>query len=491
MRINIKCRLLGSTMAFALVLSVGAGCGVSDDSSDISNGRVTQQNGAAAARADYITRGFDPLSPDSSVAGDLSGQAEFELVARACAPGEQCRTLVDLENWCGLPGGCDDRCDEQVEVANSDFGDDGCVCRPSQGGFEICDAVDNDCDGVVDNFYAGGHVSARSNLTCVTSRSGALRCMGDGQGVGSWPSSPVRLGQVSAGGDHGCALGADAQVYCWGGNQYGQALPGGPAYVGAPTRVELHADILRVGTGANHSCAMSEAGEIYCWGRNQYSQLGDGTSTPHDGAVEIAAALEFVDLSLGSNHGCAATRQGRVLCWGANHSGQAGQPYLDAINMPSWVEIPLRITQVSAGGLHTCALSEEGRVYCWGNNDHGQLGDGSTDSRRVAQVAGEEFIVASISAGGSRTCGLAENGKAYCWGDNALGSLGVDGDEALYLWPDNAAGNLYFSQISAGGAHTCGLGRSGHLLCWGRGRQGQLGGGPRSQTRQPRRVDCR
>src|SRR5690554_217929 len=486
MRIYKTCRILGYLLVLTLVVGGPMGCGMRDDPS--TGGEV--QEGVAREELDYETRALDPLVPGSAALEEAQPVALGLGRAILCSPEGDCRDLSEVSNWCGLEGGCEDRCEEDWEVNQEALGV-GCVCQPVNQGRETCDGIDEDCDGLVDNIYAGGHLSARGDLTCVTSRSGALRCMGSGPGAGDWPATPARLGQVSAGGEHGCALGADAQVYCWGDNFYGQALPGGPAFVDAPTRVELADDILQVGSGAYFSCALTQAGRIYCWGRNQYSQLGDGTSVPHDGAIEIAAELDFVGLSLGAGHACAWTRQKRVLCWGANHFGQAAQPDMRTINVPSWVDIPDEVSQISAGKFHTCAVTDYERVYCWGNNEYGQLGDETSITRRMPQVAGEELLWSSVSAGGRRTCALMSAGRVYCWGDNTRGSLGVDGVEAFYTLPTPAAGRLEFAEIQAGDSHTCGLTHNGYLLCWGRGQEGQLGEWVQSQIRQPRHADCR
>lgn len=489
MRIYRACKdvrkKLGNLMILMLLVGGLMGCGMHDDPSE----RGESEGGVASEGLSYETRVLDPLLP--GFAPHRQAQPAAVELGRAvlCSPEGDCRDLRELQPWCGLEGGCEDRC-ELDGPASAQALDAGCVCQPVNQGRETCDGVDEDCDGVVDNIYAGGHLSARGDLTCVTSRAGALRCMGSGPAAGYWPPSPARLGQVSAGREHGCGLGADAQVYCWGDNFYGQALPGGPAQVDVPTRVELAEDILQVGSGAYFSCALTQTGRIYCWGRNQYSQLGDGTSVPHDGPIEIAAELDFVNLSLGAGHACALTRDGRVLCWGANHFGQAAQPDMRTINVPSWVHIPDRVSQISAGKLHTCAVTDYERVYCWGNNEYGQLGDETTITRRTPQVAGEELLLGSVTAGGMRTCGLSSAGRVYCWGDNTRGSLGIDGAQPLYTLPTAAAGTLEFVEIQAGDAHTCGLTRNGYLLCWGRGQEGQLGEGVRSQIRQPRHADC-
>ena len=82
-----------------------------------------------------------------------------------------------------------------------------------------------------------------------------------------------------------------------------------------------------------------------------------------------------------------------------------------------------------------------------------------------------------ISSGGAHTCGLTSGG-AYCFGNNssgqlatATGSLARDSIAAL------VRGGLTFTTINAGNAHTCGITTNNDAYCWGNNGNGQLGDG--------------
>src|SRR5205814_1211412 len=64
-----------------------------------------------------------------------------------------------------------------------------------------------------------------------------------------------------------------------------------------------------------------------------------------------------------------------------------------------------------------------------------------------------------VSAGGYHTCALQTDGTVACWGSNGSG-------EAT---PPSGS----FTQVSAGGGHTCGLKADGTIACWGRNDYGQ------------------
>ena len=58
-----------------------------------------------------------------------------------------------------------------------------------------------------------------------------------------------------------------------------------------------------------------------------------------------------------------------------------------------------------------------------------------------------------VSAGGWHTCGIKTDGTLVCWGY----------DEAGDTTPPSGT----FTQLSAGGWHTCGIETNGTLVCWG------------------------
>src|SRR4051812_2430034 len=72
-----------------------------------------------------------------------------------------------------------------------------------------------------------------------------------------------------------------------------------------------------------------------------------------------------------------------------------------------------------------------------------------------------------VSAGTFHTCARDDAGRAYCWGDGAAGQVGAGDDHTgLYLSPSAVLpgarpAGVTFTQVAAGGYHTCGLGSDG------------------------------
>ena len=194
-------------------------------------------------------------------------------------------------------------------------------------------------------------------------------------------------------------------------------------------------------------------------------------------------------LSFGGFGGCVLD-DGRPYCWGAVALGAgtsiAGPEPVAVV--AGAIPAGVRLRQLTAGGDHACGLGSDGHAYCWGDDRYGQLGDGvATVTPRLAPVAVVAGAVPAgvtftqLTAGGSDTCGLGSDGHAYCWGNNYEGELG-DGTTTARSAPTAVVAGMVpaavtFTQLTAGDRHTCGLGSNGYAYCWGHGHNGELTGG--------------
>ena len=107
-----------------------------------------------------------------------------------------------------------------------------------------------------------------------------------------------------------------------------------------------------------------------------------------------------------------------------------------------------------------------------------------TDPNRVVQ----------ISAGRNLTCALRASGRVLCWGDNQYGSLG-DGTTTSRALPTLVFGLTDAIEVSVGGkndntrltygAHACARRDSGAVLCWGNNLFGQIGDGTTISRQYP------
>jgi hypothetical protein len=132
--------------------------------------------------------------------------------------------------------------------------------------------------------------------------------------------------------------------------------------------------------------------------------------------------------------------------------------------------IDLLFVALSTGTAHTCGLTTEGRAYCWGSNDASQLGADAV----VVPLGGIPVAVdggllfASITAGAAHTCGIGSDAALRCWGTDLNGVIGV---------PTLLPGSDGIDQANAGSFHSCGVNGSGAAKCWGLGGAGQIGNG--------------
>lgn len=244
-----------------------------------------------------------------------------------------------------------------------------------------------------------------------------------------------------------------------------------------------------VDVGDNTTCALDEMGRAYCWGSNFFGDLGTGDTAHLVKVPTLVASLPaaFRLISVGANHQCALTTDGRGYCWGGNGGGQLGAGVAVKPGDIAPVAGGLTFASISAGSGYTCAITTEQMAYCWGGGGNGQLGAGASSACNYASfpcsvyapvsVAGDLHFT-QISAGYLHACAITNDGTGYCWGDNRNGELGdpsvpincvgfPGAAQCIRAIPNLIAGGLKFAQIAAGAYHTCGLTTSGKAYCWG------------------------
>lgn len=155
-------------------------------------------------------------------------------------------------------------------------------------------------------------------------------------------------------------------------------------------------------------------GEVYCWGGNDYGQLGNNTTT--DSLVPVAvdntsgalAGKNVTAIDAGSHHTCAVA-DGQAFCWGENYSGQLGNNTITdslvpaAVDTTSGVLAGKTITAITTGAAHWCALANA-QAFCWGGTLTGQLGNNATLKSKVP-------VAVNTSSG----CGLQDSHRDHRW----------------------------------------------------------------------------
>jgi alpha-tubulin suppressor-like RCC1 family protein len=256
---------------------------------------------------------------------------------------------------------------------------------------------------------------------------------------------------------------------------------------------------------AQHACVLDAAGAAVCWGSGTQGQFGAGELSGYMWAVAAVrsegalAGHHLTEVSSGGRHTCGVDADGNAYCWGRGMEGQLGIG-----PKPRNSPLPVRVdstgvldgrtlTHIAAGAKHSCALDVEGRAFCWGANQAGQLGDGTESPRNAPATVdlGSGYQLTSITAGTASTCATTAGGLVLCWGRGKNGELG-NGTNKRTTTPARVVGTgpngIHVESVSLGRRHACGVTSDGHVYCWGNNLKGQLGDGTTVSTNTPVRA---
>ena len=224
----------------------------------------------------------------------------------------------------------------------------------------------------------GGYGSnyGESDFACAVLNDGSAKCWGSngygqlGNGTKTPSTTPTAVAGLadavdinSGQSERACVRTRTGTVKCW-----GEGLTAKPATQTGITNV------IAVGVGGEQFCAVTATGALKCWGGNRWGEVVD------DGTITDASAV-----AAGGHHTCAVVTGGRVKCWGWNYAGQLGNgTTADSPGAPTLVTGLSGAVAVTAGYYHTCALLAGGTVECWGEED--LIGGGGTSYYQATPV---------------------------------------------------------------------------------------------------------
>lgn len=312
----------------------------------------------------------------------------------------------------------------------------------------------------------------------------------------------VAFRTLSAGTAHNCGIAGD-EAFCWGWGWRGQIGDANTLYQRCmtpdgddplpcaidPVSVALGFPVVDVSAGGEHSCAVTIDGSAYCWGLNQFGQRGDGSTTNTALPTAVAGPVRFAHVSASISHSCGLATDDTAWCWGSNAGGRLGDPSGSDSPIPVPVAGDIHWRAIDAGHIHNCGIATNGLAYCWGTGNGGRLGNGADTSSAVPQLVRLTVgPVWRISAGDGHACAIAGgNHDVHCWGNGFAGQLG-NGLRVNRPFPIRAAVDGPFRDVSAGKLHTCAVHEDGRMFCWGSNDHGQLGTGDRVMQVLPHPV---
>ncbi len=378
-------------------------------------------------------------------------------------------------------------------LPDADTGTDGGMSPDADTGTDGGASADASADGAMQPDGSGEDppsiapvvVAAGGEHTCLIDDAGALSCWGEnnagqlGGPEGAIPPVQVALEgvrRVEAYGDTTCAVDDAGRGWC-----FGWVVPGEPmagAGRGAPVAVPGDG-IAALAPGQSHGCALGVDQTVRCWGTNERGQLGTGEMRDvREGSAQplaVAGLPPATAIATGDEHTCALLEDARVWCWGFNDAGQLGrqvdEPYFDP--SPAAADVA-GVVQIDAGGRGTCAVLDTGELRCWGIVGDRFFG---LEPVRVTDMPG----FSSVSIGGGHACAVRA-GEVWCWGQNddrQLGRSGEGGEIPQRVeWLEPAV------SVTAGGRHTCAELQDGSVTCWGSSEHSQtiIPGDPRTMV---------
>lgn len=293
---------------------------------------------------------------------------------------------------------------------------------------------------------------------------------------------------VSAGGEHSCAVGTNGSLWCWGRNTFGQlGIKRSGPYAVAPERVGgTKTSWKQVAAGGSSTCAIRKDGSLWCWGVNHRGQLGTGSTKSSDRPVRVGTSKKWKSVAMGYSDTCAIRTDGSLWCWGENNSGQLGTGKSASPKKPAKVgKGPWK--KVVVGGWHTCGIKKQGNaLFCWGRNNFGQVGNGGYgDVRKPARVGTGGWR--SVAVSWTHTCGITSGGEARCWGRNLEGQLG-DGSTTVSALPRTVVGQPNPTEIAVNEGSSCLLSSGKQVWCWGSNSYGVFGQTSLAKSQRARKA---
>lgn len=303
---------------------------------------------------------------------------------------------------------------------------------------------------------------------------------------------------------------------CWGDNRFNvisnQHSDLGHSSIRRPQVIPNLPPVAEVGVGESYACARLEDGTVRCWGTDD-GDLGLGTPLPPgppprtDKPMPVLSLAGVASLSV-NGHVCALLGDKSVSCWADYDSGN-GDPRDAGSRAPVVVPGFAGALQIADGGNLSCARLPT-QVKCFSDVSPGLIPKGKVrEDPFVVSVSN----VASIVVGAVGGCAITTSAGVSCWGQvpfasggsltaarpiptlrdvvavamsQELGCVIVKSGDVLCVDASTGSKSNGLTkivgisgavEIAVGESHGCARTADATVLCWGDGREGQLGDG--------------
>lgn len=461
---------------FIWLLLGSAGCTVSlvqgDDPASSSTGVGTSTSSTAT--------GPSPQGSGTTTGGDGGGGAGDGGAASNGTGGDATSAGGDATSAGGAGG------DETSAGGAGPCGGRGEACCPG----DLCDDATTPCDTETNRCLGCGRVLANGNsasVTCLERKDGQQVCWGAGfdylvdcQSATLGPVESTIFDDVRplAFAGHGCGVGPDDTLACWGANEHGETAAAPPTTPSCTITPTDSMGVIDVQVTDGTSIALV-GDQVYGWGSNEYGQLGiddDADLDDHPVPAPLAAfgADAYTAIAAAYEATCALKEDKTVYCVGDNSEKVLGSSNVDLAPGTGHAPDIDDVDELVAGGNFVCARTG-GDVHCWGSNYANVLGsesDAVSESEPQLVIFPEDLGAKHVYAGGGFACAILTDDSVACWGRNTnrqTGNCGLDRPLPARVYLDEEENEpLYAKQLALGSATGCAIDPYDQTYCWGR-----------------------
>ncbi|XP_077617242.1 secretion-regulating guanine nucleotide exchange factor isoform X2 [Crocuta crocuta] len=284
---------------------------------------------------------------------------------------------------------------------------------------------------------------------------------------------------------------AEAVLFAWGANSYGQLGLGHKEDVLLPQQLNDFCKserVRRITGGGGHSAIVTDEGGLFVCGLNKDGQLGLGHTEDvlYFTTCRSLLGCPVQQVACGWDFTIILTENGQVLSCGSNSFGQLGVPHGPRrCVVPQAIELLReKVVSIAAGLRHALAATASGSVFQWGTglaSSGRRLCPGQTlplflTAKEPSRVTGLENSKATcVLAGSDHSASLT--GELYVWGSNKHGQLASLAAFLPLPWKIEAHcfQNEKVTSVWSGWTHLVAQTETGKVFTWGRADYGQLG----------------